>query len=216
MEQRQAYPPDVRASDGSANATADFAALMPAHLPAMLHAAAALVGSADAEDAAQEAILRAWQAWDTLRNPALVRAWLLRITVHVCLDWQRGRFGTRRALTLPLFDDASLPLALLGADPGASDHTGALDLRQAINALDNDLRIAIVLRYYAQMDATEIGAVLGVPPATIRGRVRRALLTLRERLAGPSSMGIPAPTHAPSPGPTTRKEAADVRFDGRL
>lgn len=212
MEQRKAHPPDTLVSDGRASAPADFATLMPAHLPAMLRAAAALVGSADAEDAAQEAILRAWQAWDSLRNPALVRSWLLRITVHVCLDWRRGRFGTRQALTLPLFDDASLPFALLGADPGASDHTGALDLRQAINALDNDLRVAIVLRYYAQMDATEIGAALGMPPATIRGRVRRALLTLRERLAGPSSPTIPTPT----PRPTTRKEAADVRLDGQL
>jgi RNA polymerase sigma-70 factor, ECF subfamily len=216
MEQRQAHPPEAHASDGGANATVDIAALLPAHLPAMLQAAAALVGSADAEDAAQEAILRAWQAWDTLRNPALVRTWLLRITVHVCLDWRRGRFGTRRALTLPLLDDASLTLAVLGADPGASDHTGALDLRQAINALDNDLRIAIVLRYYAQMDATEIGTALGVPPATIRGRVRRALLILRERLAGPSSSTMPAPTPTPRARPTSGKEAADVRLEGQL
>jgi RNA polymerase sigma-70 factor (ECF subfamily) len=214
MEQRQAHPPNAHASDGGANTTADFAVLMPTHLPAMLHAAAALVGSADAEDAAQEATLRAWQAWDTLRNPALVRAWLLRITVHVCLDWRRGRFGTRRALTLPLLDDASLPLALLGADPGASDHTGAMDLRQAINTLDSDLRVAIVLRYYAQMDATEIGTALGVPPATIRSRVHRALLTLRERLASPSSTNMPTPT--PRTRPTSRKEAADVRLEGQL
>ncbi|MGH2516882.1 MAG: RNA polymerase sigma factor [Ktedonobacterales bacterium] len=214
MEQRRAVPPDAHdppgsaATDGQAHADGDFSTLMPAHLPAMLRAAAALVGSADAEDAAQEAILRAWQAWDTLRNPALVRAWLLRITVHVCLDWQRGRFGTRRALTLPLLDDAALPLALLGADPGASDHTGALDLREAINALDADLRVAVILRYYAQMDATEIGAALGVPPATIRGRVRRALFALRARLSGP-----PSPSTQSS---EKRKEAADVRFDGQV
>lgn len=212
MDQRQAHLADAPTSDGGANATTDFAVLMPAHLPAMLRAAAALVGSADAEDAAQEATLRAWQAWDTLRNPTLVRAWLLRITVHVCLDWRRGRFGTRRALTLPLLDDASPPLALLGADPGASDHTGAMDLRQAINTLDNDLRVAIVLRYYAQMDATEIGTALGVAPATIRSRVRRALLTLRERLAGPASTNMPTPRARP----TSRKEAADVRLEGQL
>lgn len=212
MDQRRAYPPGGHASDGHAEANGDFGALMPAHLPAMLHAAAALVGAADAEDAAQEAILRAWQAWDTLRNPTLVRAWLLRITVHVCLDWQRGRFGTRRALTLPLFDDATLPLAQLGADPGASDHTGALDLREAINALDTDLRVAIVLRYYAQMDATEIGTALGVPPATVRGRVRRALIALRTRLGGAEPLHMATPV----PAPEQRKEAADVRLDGQL
>ncbi|HLZ25597.1 MAG TPA: sigma-70 family RNA polymerase sigma factor [Ktedonobacterales bacterium] len=210
MEQRREYLAGGQASDSHADAIGDFGAVMPAHLPAMLRAAAALVGVADAEDAAQEAILRAWQAWDTLRNPGHARAWLLRITIHVCLDWQRGRFGTRRALTLPLFDDAPLPLAMLGADPGASDHTGALDLRQAINALDADLRAAIVLRYYAQMDATEIGAALGVPPATVRGRVRRALIALRARLSGPPARPTPVPA------PELRKEAADVRLDGQL
>lgn len=173
---------DWRAADGRVEESGGFGALMPPHLPAMLRVAAALVGTADAEDAAQEAIVRAWQAWDTLRNPTVLRSWLLRITVNVCRDWQRGRFGTRRALTLPLLDGDVLPLALLGADPGASDHTGALDLRQAINGLDDDLRVVVVLRYYAQMDATEIGATVGAPAATVRSRLRRALVLLRERL----------------------------------
>jgi len=113
----------------------------------------------------------------------------------VCQDWQRGRFGTRRARTLPLLDaDGGPPLALLGTDPGASDHTGALDLRAAINRLDADLRVVLVLRYYAAMDATEIGAALGIPPATVRTRLRRALLMLRERLDGPPA----TPTHVAS------------------
>jgi RNA polymerase sigma-70 factor (ECF subfamily) len=158
----------------------------------MLHVAAALVGTADAEDAAQEAVLRAWQAWEALREPGALRSWLLRITTHVCQDWQRGRFGTRRARTLPLLDaDGGPPLALLGADPGASDHTGALDLRQAINRLDADLRVVLVLRYYAEMDASEIGAALGMPPATVRTRLRRALQVLRERLEAPSARVTP-------------------------
>ncbi len=169
--------------DGRAGESGGFGVLMPPHLPVMLRTAAALVGTADAEDAAQEAILRAWQAWESLRNPAVLRSWLLRITINVCRDWQRGRFGTRRALTLPLLDDDVLPLAMLGADPGASDHTGALDLRQAINGLDDDLRIVVVLRYYAQMDATEIGAAVGAPAATVRSRLRRALTLLRGRLS---------------------------------
>jgi RNA polymerase sigma-70 factor (ECF subfamily) len=158
------------------------------YLPAMLRVSAALVGMADAEDAAQEAVLRAWQAWEALREPGALRAWLLRITTNVCQDWQRGRFGTRRARTLPLLDQGDeAPLALLGADPGTSDHTGALDLRQAINRLNTDLRVVLVLRYYAEMDATEIGAALGLPPATVRTRLRRALMVLRERLDSPSA-----------------------------
>lgn len=165
-----------------------FGAVVPAHLPAMLRVAGALIGAADAEDAAQEAILRAWRAWATLRDVALARAWLLRITANVCRDWQRGSFGTHRSHTLPLFDDESaLPVALLAADPGTSDSTGALDLREAINTLDEGQRLVVVLRYYADLDATEIGALLELPPPTVRTRLRRAISLLRQRLSGQSS-----------------------------
>ena len=162
-----------------------FTQLIAPHVAAMQRVAAALVGSADAEDAAQEAITRGWQAWATLRSDEALRAWLLRITVNVCHDWQRGRFGTRRRLTEPLPEgDNAPPFALPGADPGASDHAAALDLRHALYVLDDDLRLIVALRYFGGMDATEIGLLLGTPPATIRTRLRRALHLMRTSLAG--------------------------------
>lgn len=165
----------------------------PQHVPAMRRAASALVGWADAEDVAQEAIVRAWQAWHTLHDISAVRPWLLRITVNVCLQWRRGHFGKHLELTEPLGDDDAAWLSTLDADPGTSDHTGALDLRSAINQLGGDMRLAILLRYYAGMDATEAGHVLGIPAATFRTRLRRALLALREQL-GPAAdaLGTPA------------------------
>jgi RNA polymerase sigma-70 factor (ECF subfamily) len=169
-----------------------FNALVAQHAQAVLGIAAAILGTADAEDAGQEAIVRAWRAWPMLREREAFRAWLLRITVNVCRDWQRGRFGTRRRLNQPLEEaEAALPLATLGADPGGSGHTAALDLRHAINQLEDDLRLVVVLRYYAGMDATEIGATLGVPPATIRTRLRRTLHLLRERLSGSRTDSAP-------------------------
>jgi RNA polymerase sigma-70 factor (ECF subfamily) len=162
----------------------DFAALAPLHIATMLRVAAALVGVADAEDAAQEALMRAWQGRSSLRDAAAFRPWLLRITVNVCRDWQRGRFGTSRRLLEPLDTSETVGLAAaLGSDPGASDHTAALDLRAAITRLDPDYRVVVALRYYVGMDATEAGAALGVPAATIRTRLRRALALLREHLS---------------------------------
>ena len=178
-------PPDDLSARQRQTGEGDFGLAITPHLPAMQRAAAALVGVAEAEDAAQEAVLRAWQSWHALRDTGALRSWLLRITVNVCQDWCRGRFGTRRARTQPLLADEVLPLGLLGDDPGASDATSALDLRHAINRLDTDLRVVVVLRYYADMDATEIGAALNLPPATVRTRLRRALIRLRERLALP-------------------------------
>ncbi len=171
-----------------------FATCVPLYTRSMLSAAAALVGVADAEDATQEAIMRAWQAWPTLRDVGAARAWLLRITVNVCRQWQRGGFGKEHRLTQPLPNDSDIgsnpspanklveALGVFGADPGTSDFTGALDLREAINRLDVNNRVVIMLRYYAEMDATEIGQALGMPPATVRTRLRRALEALRTQL----------------------------------
>jgi RNA polymerase sigma-70 factor (ECF subfamily) len=160
-----------------------FESQVPRHLNAMLRVAAALVGMAEAEDTAQEALLRSWQAWPTLRDRDALRPWLLRITVNVCRDWCRGRFGTRRKLSEPLGDErGEKELAALHSDPGASDQMAALDLRQAINTLETHYRVVVLLRYYAGLDATEIGAALGLPAATVRTRLRRALAFLRQQL----------------------------------
>lgn len=189
---------DAGASRFSAD-DADFVAIIPLYATAVLRVAAALVGPADAEDAAQEAITRGWQAWPTLRDSAAARSWLLRITVNVCRDWQRGRFGTRRRLTEPLYDDEAAPLAMRGGDPGASDHANAIDLRGAIDTLDEDLRLVVVLRYYSGMDATEVGAILGIPPATVRTRLRRALRMLRGQMSVTGDPPSRAATRASTP-----------------
>lgn len=159
-----------------------FAPLVMPYTADMGRVAAALVGAADAEDAAQEALLRAWNGWDSLREAGAVRSWLLRITVNVCRNWQAGHFGTQRRRTealgprhdvIPLADPAPL---------GTAEHAGALDLRRAIAALPADLLVVVSLRFYAGLDATEIGAMLDMPPATVRTRLRRALQLLRAQL----------------------------------
>ncbi|MBA3826993.1 MAG: RNA polymerase sigma factor [Ktedonobacterales bacterium] len=177
---------------------ARYAPCVMPHLPWLIRAAAALVGMADAEDAAQEALLRAWHAWPALRDEAAVRLWLLRIVSHVCLDWQRGRFGTERERTAFWRDDLPESLALLG-DAGSSDHTARLDLRQAVTALDTPLRVVVILRFYAGLNATEIGAMLAIPTGTVRSRLRRALTLLRDSIIPLAS----TPQHA-------AQEAADV------
>jgi RNA polymerase sigma-70 factor, ECF subfamily len=159
---------------------ADLDAQLAAHKDVMVRVAAALVGPVDAEDAAQEASVRAWRSWDELRDREAVRSWLLRITVNVCHDWLRGRFGTRIRRTESL--DAGGDIATLDLDPGRTYHAAALDLRSAINRLEEPLRVAVVLRYYAGLDSAEIGASLGVPPATVRTRLRRALELLQAAL----------------------------------
>lgn len=186
----QTSPPGLRfvtpTSDGGATDAAlsqdAVATALAQHAEAARHVALALIGPADADDAVQEALVRGWQSWATLRDPASVRPWLLRITVNVCRDWWRGRYGAHRRLREPLEEADLRPLAYLVSHPGASFHATTLDLRNAVNRLDDGLRVVVVLRYYAGLDATEIGEALGMPASTVRGRLSRALALLRASL----------------------------------
>jgi RNA polymerase sigma factor (sigma-70 family) len=174
----------------------DFVQLIPPHLSAALHTAAVIVGRDDAEDAVQEAIIRAWRAWANLREPEAVRAWFLRITVNVCQSWQRGHYGTERRMTT-LLDITLQSLASDAHDPGTGAQADSLDLRFAIDQLDHALRQIVVLRYYADLDSAAIGEILGVAPGTVRARLRRALLLLHQQLSE-------------SPEQPTTKGASDV------
>lgn len=186
-----------RRRGGAGLAMADeqsFALLVPPLIPAMLRVAAALVGMADAEDATQEAILRAWQAWSSLRDTEFLRPWLLQITVNVCRSWLRRRFGTHRRMTEPLpEEDPGLPGALLEMGPGTHSHTAEIDLYQALHELPNALRLIVTLRYFGGMDATEIGQALDMPPSTVRTRLRRALGLLRQQLFTPGELPVVRP-----------------------
>ena len=180
-----------------------FGALVAPHTDAMARVAAALVGLADAEDAAQEALLRAWQAWPALREAGAVHTWLLRITTNVCRNWQTGRFGAQQRVTQSLESDSTQTLLQHAgvSGPGTASHTDALDLQRAIAELTDDLRYIIALRFYAGLDATEIGALLDAPPATIRTRLRRALTLLRDSLESTSGAESSAWTASPRSAP---------------
>lgn len=187
MEQQRATSPQAGgvSAVGQPSSTRQgdqFAALARPHMGVVLRLATALVGPADAEDAAQEALLHGLRAWPGMRDTGALRAWLLRITYNICIDWLRGRFGTSRAHTQPLTASELGGLVSPDPEPGGGEHAARLDLRQAIGRLDADLRQVIVLRYYVGLDATEIGAALDLPPSTVRSHLHRARARLRQDL----------------------------------
>lgn len=170
--------------DGTEN-TSRFEDICPALAPAVMRVAAALVGTTQAEDVSQEAMLCAWRSWAELRDVAAARAWLLRITVNVCRSWLRSRNGlTRQSLEAPLPDDdtphALYELATL--QPGANAWVEQIDLREALLELPTELKVIVTLRYFGAMDSSEIGHALGLPAATVRSRLKRGLSLLRDQL----------------------------------
>ncbi len=162
-----------------------FVATITPYIKDMVYVAIALVGPVEAEDVAQEALLRAWKAAATLREGSTVRAWLLRITANTCHDWRRGRAGTWARLITPLPDDVGETQALAApdTDPGSNAAVERLDVRQRLSVLEDDLRGVVVLRFYAGLNATEIGAALDIPASTVRTRLQRALAQLRVSIA---------------------------------
>src|SRR5579884_3778177 len=147
-----------------------FLPIVTPHIPSMVRVATALVGATEAEDVAQEALTRAWQSWRSLRAETAARAWLLRITINICRNLHRGQSGPNSPVfsSLDAGETAISSLAAqhpLEADPG--DRAATIDLHDAIGALPEDLRLVVALRYYAGMDASEIGYLLTTPPATI-------------------------------------------------
>ena len=169
----------------------EFAPVVLPHLTAMQRVARAMVGSAEAEDVVQEAVTRAWQSFATLREAGAARAWLLRITVNLCHNWRR-RVANQGGV-IPLLDELAHagPAAV---DVGMAQYAAVLDVREALRRLDADHQQLVALRYYAGLDATEIGAALGVPPATVRTRLRRALALMRDYLAS-TDPRLTAQTH---------------------
>jgi RNA polymerase sigma-70 factor (ECF subfamily) len=138
-----------------------------------------LLGDAhDAEDAVHDALVRAWQRFPELRDRARFDAWLDRIVVNVCRDRMRR---SRRVTFLDIHGHGDVPA------PGDTFATFLQrdELTRALTSLDPDLRVVVVLRYWADLSVDDIAARLGVPAGTVKSRLHRAIAALRASL--PSS-----------------------------
>ena len=133
---------------------------------------------ADAEELAQEVLLRAIRSLSQLAAVESFDAWLRGIAVHLCLDWHRGRGRDKR---LPL--DTSLDRT--ASDPAQLAATADENeqLRQQIQELPPELQEVLYLHYYDQMSYDEMAGWLGVARATVNERLAKARGLLRVRLS---------------------------------
>jgi RNA polymerase sigma factor (sigma-70 family) len=135
--------------------------------------------SADAEDAAQTAFVKAWRALPRFRPGAPFKPWLLRIVANEANN--RRRSSGRRA-ELELRAAAAPP----PGDAAPSPEGAALELerREALLALVNQLderdRDVITCRYFLELSERETAEVLGVRLGTVKSRTARALARLQE------------------------------------
>lgn len=138
----------------------------------------------EAQDVVEEALVRAHDAGPGFRGERGLRTWLLRITANLCRDRLRRRRFTAGSL------DGPVPIhdAALRFEPVA-DWDAALDqarvsaaLEQAIAALPDEQREAVLLRHRLELSYEDMSDALGVPLGTIKSRLARALAALREAM----------------------------------
>ena len=126
-----------------------------------------------AEDAVQDALVRAWRSWDSLRDESARRAWLVRITVNQCLNGRRTRL--RRLVVELTHREAA------AADPRLDGRL--LDLDRGVLRLSPRQRAALVLHYHHGYSVDECADLMGCRPGSVRTHIARALDALRREMA---------------------------------
>lgn len=134
--------------------------------PAMYHVSYGLLACAsDRDDAVQTAILKAWQKLGSLRDEDMLETWVMRILINECHNLMRAR-----ARVSPM---AETPERAAPPDANA-------ELHDALMALPDKLRLPVVLHYMDGYRVDEIARMLRLPQGTVKSRLRRARVRLRE------------------------------------
>ncbi|MCI4662208.1 MAG: RNA polymerase sigma factor [Neomegalonema sp.] len=154
-------------------------ALTERHLRSVLATAYRMLGdAAEAEDVAQEAMLRVWKiAPDWEAGKAQLSTWLNRVTVNLCYDRLRKKKGS------PLDEVPEME------DPSPSVQTrmeqaeGAVEVQAALQQLPERQRAAIVLRHFEERSNPEIAEVLEISVEAVESLLARGRRQLKQLLA---------------------------------
>ncbi len=147
-----------------------FSDLLAANAQIAYRVAVVITGNAvEAEDAVQEAFVKAWRALGRFRDGEPFRPWLLAIVANEARN--RRRTAGRRA---------RLALSIAAEQTSAGESVDTRGLLDAVHALPEDAQLVIACRYLLGLSERETADVLAVPPGTVKSRTARALDRLRE------------------------------------
>ena len=135
-----------------------------------------------ADDLTQEVFRRAWQARDRYQEQGHERAWLLRIADNLACDRAR-----RKGKEQTVDEETWRQLEPAGQSPQPDERLrreeSQAELRQALDQLSELQQRVLLLRYYGEMDFTQLAQVVDCPLSTALSHARRGLLALRKLLA---------------------------------
>jgi RNA polymerase sigma-70 factor (ECF subfamily) len=156
-----------------------FALLVERYQNAVYHLCYRMLGTGtEAEDAAQETFIRAYNAIERYDTGRKFSTWLLSIATNYCIDQLRKR----RLFTLSFDDMPYFDLADNGPGPESSIllDERQRQVRQLLCSLSETDRAAVVLRYWYDYSYDEIAEVLNLTNSAIKSRLHRARLALAE------------------------------------
>jgi len=147
-----------------------------------VRAAHVIAPDGDAEDAAQEAFVKAYAALPRFRAGSPFRPWLLRIVTNEARNRRRSA-GRRTGLALRAAEDRPLGDAAPSPESAVLAHEARAALVAALNLLRDDDREVIGARYFLELSEAETADTLGIPRGTVKSRLSRALGRLKAGLA---------------------------------
>jgi RNA polymerase sigma-70 factor, ECF subfamily len=167
IEQR----PGLMASAAAGDADSFAGLIEPLLGPAYRLAAVMLADRSSAEDAVQEASIKAWRKLRQLRgDPTSLRPWFLAIVANECRMARRQRWWS-------VIKVAEVPPSESGPEQGSTS-----DLRSALLRLSPDDRLPLVLHFYLDLPLDEVARALRVSPSAAKSRIYRAAKRLRADL----------------------------------
>jgi RNA polymerase sigma-70 factor, ECF subfamily len=135
-----------------------------------------------AEDAAQEAMLRAWRQRDSCQHQDEPMGWIVQIARNEALR-RLGRDRRRAECELPSDDDRPLEMSASGPEGRLEE---VLDLRRALADVPPEERALLTLRYGADLAQPDIAEMLAIPEGTVKVRLFRARKRIRRAMETPS------------------------------
>jgi len=139
--------------------------------------------AADAEDVAQDAFVKAYYALDRFRTGAPFRPWLLRIVANEAIN-RRKAAGRRPTVGLSVIEDRASGDTALSPEASALARERREVVLEALRRMREEDRLVIAYRYFFELSEVEMADALGVARGTVKSRLSRAIVRLREAMEG--------------------------------